>query len=235
MGIIRESFIIFKNWTEAINKLPEKYQLEAYKALTQYGLTGTMPEKVSPYVEALLISFSVGMENSICRYNASVENGKKGGRPPKNQTQNANLEEPKITQQNLEEPNKTKTNQLEPNPNLNVNVNVNDNVNYIKERDIERKEQVEKFLFSLSQKFPSVEINTKEVSPNFDLRKIYEAVEQSLFLQKSPLTFILQHYDKVVSNYYKTIKKNENITFRSRSYSEEELSSLFDNLDEVEL
>ena len=38
MGIIRDSFVIFKNWAEAINALPEENQLETYKALVSYGL-----------------------------------------------------------------------------------------------------------------------------------------------------------------------------------------------------
>lgn len=111
MGIIRDSFIMFRNWAEAIEALPQKYQLECYKGLMKYGTTGEMPENISPISKALLVSFSVTMENSICRYVASVENGKKGGRPPKNK----NLEKPSETQQNLEEPN----------PNLYVNDNDN--------------------------------------------------------------------------------------------------------------
>lgn len=134
MGIIRDSFVMFKNWAEAIEALPEEYQLECFKAVSKYGLTGEIPEGLSPIAKALLISFSIGMENNIARYHASVENGKKGGRPKKK-----NLEKPKETcenpnefNKNLEKPKKTQVNLDEPNPNLNVNVNVNDNVNVIK-------------------------------------------------------------------------------------------------------
>lgn len=134
MGLIRDSFVIFKNWTEAIEALPEEYQLECYKAVAKYGLTGEIPEGISSVSKAMLISFSVGMENSIGRYNASVENGKKGGRPPKEKVTETqeNLTEPNKTQQNLEKPNETQENLTEPTHNLNVNVNVNDNVNDIK-------------------------------------------------------------------------------------------------------
>ena len=83
MKTLRDSFVIFKNWSEAINALPEEYQLETYKALVSYGLNGSIPEGLSPIANAMLISFSTGLENSIQRYNASVENGKKGGRPKK--------------------------------------------------------------------------------------------------------------------------------------------------------
>lgn len=156
MGLIRDSFVIFKNWADAINALPEEYQLETYKALVEYGISGTIKEGLSAVANAMLISFSVGMENSICRYSASVENGKKGGRPqkqsesvkteseietiqepPKNlEKPNNNLEEPN---NNLEKPSETKANLDEPTPNLNVNdnVNVNDN-NSIKENTKEK-------------------------------------------------------------------------------------------------
>lgn len=130
MGLIRDSFIIFKNWADAINALPEEFQLETYKALVEYGTTGKVPTNISSVANAMLISFSVGMENSICRYNASVENGKKGGRPPKNKQEieetQENLDKQK---ENLEKPRETQENLDEPIHNLNVNDNVNVNVN----------------------------------------------------------------------------------------------------------
>ncbi len=139
MGIIRDSFIIFKNWAEAINKLPDEYQLETYKALVEYGFSGEMPEKISPITSAMLTSFSVGMENSICRYKASVENGKKGGRPSKNDNQTQPSDNQNESEKNLEKPNKTQTNQDKPTHNLNVNVNDNVNININKKERVERK------------------------------------------------------------------------------------------------
>lgn len=140
MGIIRDSFVMFKNWHEAIEALPEEYQLETYKALSKYGLTGEMPEEISPVTKAILISFSKGMENNIARYNASVENGKKGGRPKKEQSDEEN-EQPSCKNENLEKPNKTQENQNEPNQNLNVNVNDSVNVN---ENDIKLVNKIKK-------------------------------------------------------------------------------------------
>ncbi len=125
MGIIRDSFVVFKNFVDAINALPDEYQLETYKALMTYGLNGDIPENLSPITNAMLISFSKGIETSVSRYIASVENGKKGGRPKKEPTQKIdNLEEPN---RNLEKPRETQENLEEPNPNLNVNDNVNVN------------------------------------------------------------------------------------------------------------
>lgn len=138
MGIIRDSFVMFKNWFEAIDALPEEFQLEAYKSLSKYGLSGVIPEDISPVTKAILISFSKGMENNIARYNASVENGKKGGRPKKEQIIEVNEEtqQPSCENENLEKPNETHNNLTKPTQNLNVNVNdnvnVKDNVNEVK-------------------------------------------------------------------------------------------------------
>ena len=133
MGIIRDSFVILKNWAAAIEELPEEYQLETYKALMSYGLTGQMPENVSAITKAMLVSFSVSMENNIKRYNANIENGKRGGRPKKEEPENDTFEaeeenKTQETQENPTKPKKTQLNPRKPNPNLNVNENVNVNV-----------------------------------------------------------------------------------------------------------
>ena len=126
MGLIRDSFVIFKNWAEAINSLPEEYQLETYKGLVEYGLNGSIPENLSPIANAMLISFSSGMKNNILRYKASVENGKKGGRPKNPEKPNETQENPEKPNNNPEKPNEENKNLDEPNPNPYVNVNVND-------------------------------------------------------------------------------------------------------------
>lgn len=157
MGIIRDSFIIFKNWAEAIETLPEEFQLETYRALVKYGINGVIPEGISLIAKAMLVSFSRDMENNFAKYAASVENGKKGGNPnfkkgQKNpyycqekdnpeiteDNQNTIEDNQDITQDNLEI---TEDNLDEPRHNLNVNVNVNDNVNVIKKRNIKEKKE----------------------------------------------------------------------------------------------
>ena len=124
MGIIRDSFVIFKNWADAINALPDEFQLETYKALVKFGTTGEIPEGLSQVANAMLVSFSVGMEKNITRYTASVENGKKGGRPKKEKP-TEETEQPSCENENLEKPSKTQENQTEPTQNLYVHDNVN--------------------------------------------------------------------------------------------------------------
>ena len=123
MGIIRESFVIYRKWDEAIRKAPEGVQLELYHAIMDFAITGEKPQGLSWEADMLLTSLELQMESNIARYNASVENGKLGGRPKKNADENKNLEEPSETQKNLEEPSH--------NLNVNDNVYVNDNVNDI--------------------------------------------------------------------------------------------------------
>ena len=79
----RESFIICKHWLDAINAMPEEYQLELYRALGEYGLTGKIPQDCSPVARGILTAFSKEMDNNIKRYQASIDNGKLGGRPKK--------------------------------------------------------------------------------------------------------------------------------------------------------
>lgn len=121
MGIIRDSFLIYKNWDNAIRKAPADVQLELYHAIMDYASTGEKPQGLSWQAEMLLESIEVQMENNIAKYTASVENGKKGGRPRKNtdveeETQDNQDEEEK----NLKKPNETQDNQDEPNHNLYV-------------------------------------------------------------------------------------------------------------------
>ena len=144
----RESFIICKHWIESINSMPEEYQLEIYRALGEYGLTGHIPEECSPVARGLLTAFSKEMENNIKRYQASIDNGKLGGRPrrntqeelqdekteenpviiPKTTETQQNLEEPSLKKKNLEKPTETQQNLEEPSHNLYDNDYVNNHL-----------------------------------------------------------------------------------------------------------
>lgn len=118
-------------------------QLEVYKALAEYGLTGEMGDDLSPIAKALLTAMIPTIDNANKRYVASVENGKKGGRPKKNkevvQEIKENLEKPK---QNLNKPSR---NLKEPNPNpyVSVSVSVSDTDTLIKDKKIKEKDKTE--------------------------------------------------------------------------------------------
>ena len=139
----KDGFIFYKSFYDSINALDESMQLEVYKALAEYGLTGEMSDDLSPITKALLTAMIPTIDNANKRYVASVENGKKGGRPKKNkevvQEIKENLEEPS---HNLEKP---KQNLKEPNPNpyVSVSVSVSDTDTLIKDKKIKEKDKTE--------------------------------------------------------------------------------------------
>lgn len=206
MGIIRDSFIIFKNWADAINALPEEYQLETYKALVEFGTTGEIPEGLSQIANAMLVSFSVGMEKNISRYTASVENGKKGGRPRKDKAsqlseENKNLEKPRKTQENLTEP----TQNLYVNDNVNVNKLVKDikNINKVSNAGVrtknvlERQEYLEQF-----KEFFEYQSLPKFTEP------AYEIIDTML-------------------NFLEMVQKGKTLIFRQKKYDRQSLKEVF--------
>jgi hypothetical protein len=115
---MKDSFVFYASFYEAISNLPGETQLEVYNAICEYALLGELPE-LSPIAKAMFTVMRPVMDAASARYEASVANGKKGGRPKKE-----NLEKPSNNLKGLETENLEK-----PSPNLNVNVNDNDNVN----------------------------------------------------------------------------------------------------------
>ena len=111
----RESVVIYRSFIEAIGALPDEYRMKAYDALFALALDGKSYEGDNPIIKAVMLLVAPQIEANNKRY----ENGKKGGRPPKN-----NQEETES------KPNDNQT-ETEPEPNVNVNDNVNVNVNDI--------------------------------------------------------------------------------------------------------
>lgn len=146
---MKDSFIFYRSFYESIKNLDKDTQLEVYNAICEYSLNEIEVE-LSPIANAIFTLIKPNVDNAAKRYTASVENGKKGGRPRKSQNlekPNQNLEKPNhnldITQQkpnhNLEKPNHNLTiTQQKPNQNLNVyyNVDVDYNVDYNEDKDI---------------------------------------------------------------------------------------------------
>ena len=139
----KDGFIFYKSFYDSINALDESMQLEVYQALTEYGLTGEIRDDLSPITKALLTAMIPTIDNANKRYVASVENGKKGGRPKKNkevvQEIKENLEEPS---HNLEKP-KQNLNKPSHNPYVSVSVSVSDTDTLIKDKKIKEKDKTE--------------------------------------------------------------------------------------------
>ncbi len=110
---MKDSFVFYRSFYESIKELDKEVQIEIYNAICEYSLNDVQLE-LSPVAKAIFTLIKPNIDNATKRYNASVENGKKGGRPPKNKPN-----------QNLKKPN---DNLKKPNENLNVYVDVYDNV-----------------------------------------------------------------------------------------------------------
>lgn len=108
-----ESFVFYESFFEAITALPDDEQLEMFKAVCSYGLTG-VSQPIKGYGKAAFLLIKPQIDANIKRR----ENGKKGGAPKGNT--NAK-KQPETTEKQPSD------NQKQPN----VNVNVNDNVNNI--------------------------------------------------------------------------------------------------------
>lgn len=122
---MRESFVFYASFYEAIKELPEETQLELYTAICKYSLYGELPE-LSPISRALFTVIKPNIDTATARYIASVENGKKGGRPKTQHKPSENLEKPS---NNLDQTQHKPSENLNVYVNDNVDVYVNDNVN----------------------------------------------------------------------------------------------------------
>lgn len=110
---MKESFVFYASFLEAIEQLDDKNQLKIYKSITNFALKNEEPEKLTGICKAI---FAL-IKPQILANNKRYEDGKKGGRPPK------------IKTTGFEKEKTTGYFQKKPNVNENVNENVNVNVN----------------------------------------------------------------------------------------------------------
>ena len=77
------SVIILRSYWESIKDLPDDKQLLFLKTIIEYGMDNIEPE-FTGMEKSFWIQIKTTIDSSIKRYNASVENGKKGGAPKGN-------------------------------------------------------------------------------------------------------------------------------------------------------
>lgn len=122
------SFVFYKSFYEAISKIPPENQLEVYNAICRYSLEGKEPEDLSGIASAIFILIKPNIDSSQNRYQASIENGKRGGRPRKNTSKEAKENQ--------------KENQVKPSNNLNeTKTKPNNNLDY--DVDVDKDEDVD--------------------------------------------------------------------------------------------
>jgi len=105
------SVIILRSYWESIKGLPDDKQLLFLKSIIEYGMDSIEPE-FTGIEKSFWIQIKATIDNSMKRYNTSIENGKKGGAPKGNNNAKkqpeTTQEQPKSTQ---EQP---KTTELQP-------------------------------------------------------------------------------------------------------------------------
>ena len=120
---MRDSFIFYRSFAEAIKKLKnDDERLAIYEAIIDYALDG-----IEPNIDDIPAMAFTLIKPQIDANNKRYANGQKGGRPKANENQTETKEKPNNNQS--ETKTKPKDNQIETKPQPNENVNDNDNVN----------------------------------------------------------------------------------------------------------
>ena len=119
---MRESFVFYASWMDAIQELPTvELRNEAMAAVLQYGLYMSLDqewEQINPFVRVILKLICPVVDKNWHQY----ENAKKGGRPRKEES----VEKEVMAEKPISKP----VSETENPPHINnVDVYVNDNVN----------------------------------------------------------------------------------------------------------
>lgn len=78
----KESMVMYKSIISAIDLLPNTEQKwEAIKGITDYGFYDKKPESENPIINMIYIQAIPSLRSAKDRYDAAVEDGKRGGRP----------------------------------------------------------------------------------------------------------------------------------------------------------
>lgn len=82
--------LIFPSYYEAICDLPDEDRLKLYDCIICYGLYGAEPE-LPVHLKGYFALIRPTMDRVARRYEAACDNGRRGGRPGKNQNHNQNI------------------------------------------------------------------------------------------------------------------------------------------------
>jgi len=175
---MRDSFVFYRSFYDAIKYLPEQQRLETYEAIFELALNGNdTTEELSDIAKAIFTMAKPQIEANIKKY----ENGKKGGRPKKDddlKNQNETKTEPnKNLTKTKEKPNNNQS-ETKPKANVNVNDNVNVNVN-VEEKEKNLKKEKEN-LFDKCKNDTQVKILLQEIGKGEEFLKELIAYRQKI-------------------------------------------------------
>lgn len=79
---MKDSFVFYRSFYEAIKKIPNECKMEVYEAIVKYSFEESVGE-LSPMADAMFTLIKPTLDSSQKRYEAKINNGKMGGRPSK--------------------------------------------------------------------------------------------------------------------------------------------------------
>lgn len=184
---MRDSFVFYRSFYDAIKDLPRDVQGEIYTAIMEHSLYGKETENLKPIAHSV---FTL-MKPQIDVNNKRFENGKKGGRPKSGNEPDGNQEETKEKPSNNQSETKSKPNV---NDNVNANVNANENKdntpNGVSKKDaakaatLKRKDEFGKTLVPYMEKYGKEmiraffdywgELNKSETKMRYEMQKTWE-------------------------------------------------------------
>lgn len=220
------SFVFFASYYDAIKNLPEEEQGLFYKTLVEYAIANKQPKNLTPSCKACFVIVKPFLDSSISKYRASVENGKKGGRPKKltktkpnenpTETQPKPNNNPDITQPKTQEKPTEK-----PSENLNRNSNRNSNRNNYRNIKENNKQKEKKNLESNNDDVVVEEIKANETNLDVLLNKI-NSLQQNNVEHKEMFDYL--------AKLFKRISQETEFVIKNNTYSSDEILKHFDNL-----
>jgi hypothetical protein len=172
---MRESFIFYKSFLDALEELPDDLRLKLYDAITTYALKGEEIE-LSGIEKAVFLLIKPQINANHQKYENGCkggEFGKLGGRPKKPQ-ENPKEGKKKTPKKPQENPNRT------PNENENDNVNENDTPLFISPQSGDEKNPLADEFFS---KYPRYAKDRAKMRADVDYKRLIEEFEKSSYLR----------------------------------------------------
>lgn len=186
---MKDSFIFYKEWRDAIADLPNDVRLEIYEAIIEYGTSGKLPA-LKPIANVAFNFIKAGIDRNAEKYNDVIEKRREAGR--------ISAEKRKQLKESKHVPtNSTSVESVEQRAtNSTDNVNVNDNENKdntpdgVSKKDaakaatLKRREEFKKSLYSFVGKYGDRmieaffsywgELNKSETKMRFEMQKTWE-------------------------------------------------------------
>ena len=171
---MRESYIFYLSFYEALKELPDEVRLRLYDMISVYALTGE--EMESGGIEKAVFTL---IKPQIKANNQRYENGCAGGAPKGNSNakkkgRTATEKQPKNNQETTEK--QPKINQKQPNENVNVNVN---DISPLFIPPQGEKEKTDEDLFF--EKYPKYAKDRAKARKDIDYKRLIEEFEKSSY------------------------------------------------------